>query len=124
MRITYRQVVLGCYVALVLGLTLLPLPQAAYHLASARGLDKVVHVLLFGGFATVLYWYLLPAGRPGMGRVVVPSAAFAALVEVLQAPLSYRTADFWDFFWGAVGALTAFLVARGVFGGEAGPARG
>ncbi len=114
MRITYRHVVLGCYVAVVLGLTLAPLPQAAYHLASARGFDKLVHFLLFGGFAVVLYWSLLPNGSPRLWRVVVPSAGFAALVELLQAPLPYRTSDFWDFFWGSVGALAAFLVVRRV----------
>ena len=35
------------------------------------------------------------------------------LIELLQAPLPYRTMDFWDFFWGTVGAFVAyFLVAR------------
>lgn len=114
MRITYRHVVLGCYVAGVLALTLAPLPEPAYQLASAQGFDKAVHTVLFGGFAVVVYWNLLPTAPPGLWQVVGPSAALAALVELLQAPLSYRTADVWDFFWGVVGALAAYLVARRV----------
>lgn len=119
MRITYRHLVLACYLAGLLALTLAPLPQAALRLASAQGFDKAVHTALFGGFAGVLYWSRLPGATPGMWWVVGPSAGLAALVELLQAPLPYRTADGWDFFWGAVGALTAYLLARRVFpGGE------
>jgi hypothetical protein len=37
--------------------------------------------------------------------------AAAALVELLQSPLDYRTGDFWDFVAGGAGAL---LVAAAV----------
>jgi VanZ family protein len=122
MRITYRHVVLACYVAGLLVLTLAPLPQAANRLASAQGLDKAVHLVLFGGLAAVVYWSRLPTVAPGLWAVVGPSAGLAALVELLQAPLPYRTADVWDFFWGVVGALVAYLVLRRALpGGESLP---
>jgi len=117
-RITYRHVVLACYVAVLLALTLAPLPQTAYRLASAQGFDKAVHVVLFGGFAAAWYWSLLPVATPGLWPVMGPSAALAALVELLQMPLSYRTSDIWDFVWGVVGALAAYLVARRVLPGR------
>jgi hypothetical protein len=117
MRITYRHVVLACYVAGLLVLTLAPLPGTAYRLASAQGFDKAVHTVLFGGFAAALYWSRLGGAAPGWWRVVGPSAGLAALVELLQAPLPYRTADVWDFVWGVLGALVAYLAARRVLPG-------
>jgi VanZ family protein len=123
MRITYRHAVLACYVAGLLTLTLAPLPQTAYRLASAQGFDKAVHTTLFGGFAAVLYWSRLPGTAPGLWGVVGASAGLAALVELLQAPLPYRTADVWDFVWGVVGALVAYLVVRRVLPGGENPLR-
>lgn len=115
--------VLALYLAGLLAVTLLPLPETAYQMASTQGFDKVVHTGLFGGFAALLYWTLLPSGPPGLRRVVLPSAALAALVELIQAPLAYRTADVWDFFWGMVGSLAAYLLAQVVLRPERGPAR-
>ena len=103
----------------LLVLTLAPLPQAANRLASARGFDKAVHFLLLGCLAALLYWnkrHASPDRGPTLLSVVGPSAALAALIELLQAPLPYRTADFWDFFWGAAGALAAYLIARWLAG--------
>jgi VanZ family protein len=108
-----RRVWLGVYVVALLVLTLAPLPALADRLAATDHFDKVVHFLLLGGLTVMLYWTLATEGRPPLGRVVGPAAAFAALIELLQAPLPYRTADFWDFVWGTVGAFVAyFLVAR------------
>ncbi len=105
-----RRVWLGVYVVALLVLTLAPLPAVASRLAATDHFDKVVHFVLLGGFTVMLYWALAVEGRPPLGRVVGPAAAFAALIELLQAPLPYRTADFWDFASGAAGAFVAYLV--------------
>ena len=108
-----RRVWLGVYVVALLVLTLAPLPTFANHLAATAHLDKVAHFVLLGGLTAMLYWTMAVQGRPPLGRVVGPAAAFAALIELLQAPLPYRDMDFWDFFWGTVGAFVAyFVVAR------------
>ena len=108
-----RGVWLGVYVVALLALTLAPLPAVANHLAATDHFDKVAHFFLLGGLTVMLYWVMATEGHPPMGRVVGPATAFAALIELLQAPLPYRTTDFWDFVWGTVGAFLAyFLVAR------------
>jgi VanZ family protein len=108
-----RRVWLGVYVVVLLVLTLAPLPAMANRLAATDQLDKVVHFVLLAGLTVILYWNLAVAGRPPLGRVVGPATAFAALIELLQAPLPYRTMDFWDFICGTAGAFVAyFVVAR------------
>ncbi len=107
-----RRILLAVYVVALLALMLAPLPESAYQLASAKGLDKAVHFALFGGLAVLLYWNLKPSGTPTLWRVVGPSGFMAALVELLQAPLRYRTADIWDFVWGLAGSLVAYLLVR------------
>jgi VanZ family protein len=108
-----RRVWLGVYVVVLLVLTLAPLPPLANRLASRDQLDKVVHFVLLAGLTVMLYWNLAVEGHPPLGRVVGPATAFAALIELLQAPLPYRTMDFWDFVSGMVGAFLAyFVVAR------------
>jgi VanZ family protein len=105
-----RRLWLGVYVAALLVLTLAPLPALANRLASTDHFDKVAHFVLLGGLTVMLYWVLAAEGRPSLARVVGPAVAFAALIEVLQAPLPYRTTDFWDFVWGTVGAFVAYVV--------------
>ena len=107
-----RMSLLAVYVVGLLALTLAPLPHTALALASAQGLDKAVHVVLFGGLAAMIYWNLMPTGGASALRVVLPSGMLAALVELLQASLPYRTADVWDFLWGLAGAVAAYLVLR------------
>lgn len=108
-----RRVWLGVYVVALLVLTLAPLPVLASRLAATDNLDKVVHFVLLGGLTVMLYWNLAVAGRPPLGRVVGPAIAFAALIELLQAPLPYRTMDFWDLVWGAAGSIVGyFVIAR------------
>jgi len=113
MNAPQRRVWLGVYVVALLVLTLAPLPAVADRLAATDHFDKVVHFFLLGGLTVMLYWVMAADGHPPVGRVVGPTAAFAALIELLQAPLPYRTTDFWDFVWGTVGAFVGyFLVAR------------
>ena len=109
-----RRVWLGVYVVALLVLTLAPVPALARRVAATDHLDKVVHFVLLGGLTVMLYWNLATEGHPPLGRVVGPATAFAALIELLQAPLPYRSMDLWDFVWGAAGAFVAYFLVAGL----------
>ncbi len=106
-RSSGRAVVLATYAAGLLIVTLAPLPGAAYDVAAA-GSDKLVHFVLFAGLAVVTYWAF------GLRRWLAAAGiavAAAALIEVAQTPLAYRSGDPWDFVWGAVGAVVTGTIA-------------
>lgn len=109
MRDRDRALLLLAYVVALLAATLAPLPRTAYEFTSSLEIDKAVHVVLFGGLVVAI---LLTVRRRGSAWPAVwASVAGAALVEILQLPLSYRTADVWDFLAGAVGAVAVGVVA-------------
>jgi VanZ family protein len=111
---TVRRLVFLAYLVCVLGATLAPLSGEAYEAVS--GLDKLVHVLLFGGVAALLCWNLLPLNTRAATSVFAITVAFAGLIELVQSVLWYRSGDLWDLVAGAVGALIGVslfpLVAR------------
>ncbi len=91
------------YLATVLGATLAPLSGGAYDVVS--GLDKLVHVALFGGVALLLCWNLSSLTLHSATAVFAVTTTFAAVIELVQGRLWYRSGDFWDLFAGALGAL-------------------
>lgn len=108
---TRRATILVAYLLGLLFVTLAPLPSAAYELASVTtGSDKAVHFVLFGGFAALTYWNaILAVPRPEVPALGTTSV-LAALVELLQAPLDYRSASLGDFIWGLVGGVVVVAV--------------
>jgi VanZ family protein len=98
-----RRLVFLAYTAIVLGATLAPLSGNAYEAVS--GLDKVVHVGLFGGVALLMCWNLAELTLRSATRVFVITVAFAALIELVQGTLWYRSGDSWDLLAGAFGAV-------------------
>ncbi len=99
----------GLMIAYLIGLIVLTLAPVPATPGGLRGLDKPVHIALFGGLAIVLYWNLR-AGlwaslRPHLVMAVVLTAALAGLIEVLQALLPYRSGDVIDLAAGAVGGF-------------------
>lgn len=105
------RLVLFAYLATVLGATLAPLSGEAYEAVS--GLDKLVHVVLFGGVAALLCWNLSTITVRSAAAVFAFTTVFAAAIELVQGRLWYRSGDFWDLLAGALGALAG--VAFGVF---------
>ncbi len=103
-----RRLVLATYTVAVLIVTLAPLPGPSY---PPTGADKLVHILLFGGLAALLYGNF-EGGRRGPALVasVIGSVSVAALVELLQGVLPYRHDDIWDLFAGTVGAVLAAVL--------------
>jgi VanZ family protein len=89
------------YVALVLLVTLAPLPSGG---PDAPGLDKVVHVVLFGGLTVALF-----AGgiMPSIAAAFAITMAGAGAIEGLQYAVGYRSPEWLDFFAGTVGAFLA-----------------
>jgi VanZ family protein len=77
---------------------LLPVPPAP--LAEARVVDKLVHFVMFLGFALLFYLDRHSAAW----RTFLIATAFAGGIELLQGILPYREGDWWDFLAGAAGA--------------------
>ena len=77
--------------------------------------DKVWHLLAFGGLAALLSRVLRHFGRPLQQAIAIAalvSAALGGLLELLQSLTPYRSADFADFAADALGAGLAYLVLR------------
>lgn len=106
----YRRAYFAAYLIGLLVVTLAPLPSRAYELAS--GSDKLVHFGLFSGLSMLLYWNLVSSLRPRLITVVGMTAIAAALIEVIQSPLPFRSGDVWDLAWGVLGALVGYGVVR------------
>ena len=79
-------------------------------------MDKYVHFLMFLGLSGAVFFdntrYLRQA--VGWQRIFWGSFLFPALmgglIEIVQLFLSYRSGDWWDFFWDGVGAMTGFWI--------------
>jgi VanZ family protein len=97
----FRRPLLGLYLIVLLTLTLAPLPSAAGGLPD--WFDKVVHFGLFTGLSALLAWNL--GGRARVPLAVALATLIAALVEIAQGPIPFRSGDELDLFWGAMGAL-------------------
>ncbi len=102
----HRRGLMITYLIGLIVLTLAPVPATP---AGPPGLDKFVHIALFGGLAIVLYWNLRAGLWASVRRhlviAVVLTAALAGLIEVLQALLPYRSGDVADLLAGAVGGF-------------------
>jgi VanZ family protein len=106
---TYHRILLAAYVAALFWLTLAPMPMipASREVVGViPALDKAIHFVLFGGLALLLFWNLGWNSRFVTTLLPVALAlTLAALVELVQDPLPYRSGDFLDFAAGAAGAL-------------------
>jgi VanZ family protein len=109
--LTPRRRIVAIYTAALLGLTLLPVPDAAWDVLPGW-FDKPVHFGMFATLAGLLYWEALPRGRPAPLAVIGAATALAALIELVQGPLPERSADLWDFAWGVAGATAGYWLLR------------
>lgn len=101
----HRRLILAAYTVGLLVVTLAPFPGPAYPPTVA---DKLVHLLLFGGLVLLFFGnFQGPRQAPALVASVVGSVSLAALIELLQALLPYRSEDIWDLVAGTVGALLA-----------------
>ncbi|NIR46579.1 MAG: hypothetical protein GWN99_19215 [Gemmatimonadetes bacterium] len=111
-----RRLVVAIYLTAVGVVTLAPLPSGAATELLGSGFDKAIHALIIGGLALVLLWRPEPPRLPAALAVVGASMAVAALIELAQIPLPYRSGELYDFLAGASGGLVAtglYLAMRG-----------
>lgn len=73
--------------------------------------DKLMHAAVFAGFALLLA--LVARGNRGVAWAVGGATAFGGLLELLQALVPYRSADWYDLAADAVGAGLGGLLAAG-----------
>ena len=81
-----------------------------------EGLDKIVHFLMYAGFAFVLLWENW--GKKAILRYIVAIAFpifYGGLMEIIQQFFPPRTTDFFDFLANAAGVFAGYSVARQVF---------
>jgi len=79
--------------------------------------DKFEHAI---GFAAVAYCYIRaarhiwPLALPSLvrGRAALAAVGLGAMLEILQAFVPYRTAEFLDFVADALGVLITLVVVR------------
>jgi VanZ family protein len=97
-----RRAVLAVYLAVMIAALLLPVPGAS----SVPGdFDKAAHVALFLGFALLAAWAVRGPRLARITKAVVAGALLAALTELIQSPLPYRSGDPVDLLAGVGGAL-------------------
>ena len=88
-----------------------PLPEAPM-----TNFDKLVHALMFLGLSGAVFFdntrYLRRAtnGRRVFSGSFLFPVLVGGLIEIVQIFLPYRTGDWWDFFYDAVGAMAGFLI--------------
>ncbi|MGC4094761.1 MAG: VanZ family protein [Polyangiaceae bacterium] len=87
--------------------------------------DKLLHAGAFLGLEVLCEWALyLREARSRQLLSVLASAGVGGTLELVQAALPYRSADFWDFFADSVGAVVGaigiYLLTRALRGAPRG----
>lgn len=105
-----RRAILAAYSVAMLIVFLVPVPQPPRDLPGT--FDKLVHGVLFLGFAVLALWNLRPDRRARTRVTLAAAAGFAAVVEALQMLLPYRSGDVVDLLAGIGGALLGAGLTR------------
>ena len=101
----HRRSIFGAYLVLVLVLLLAPITQES-PVPELTWLDKLVHFVLFVGLAVLGFW-----NRASVPAVMLFAVALAGVLELIQGPLPYRSAELLDFVAGAVGGVGGVALA-------------
>jgi hypothetical protein len=110
------RILLLTYLAALIGLLFFPIGGPDFRWLGLDS-DKWMHIVLFGGLAVMLRWNLVEFRRAFLISVGVASI-FAALTELVQALIVYRSAEFEDFLAGALGALLGGALAHFVLSSD------
>jgi len=106
-----RWLICGLYAAGMLGLSIMPASVLAETPELFPHQDKVLHALMYGGWAVLLGWALQRQmrNRPAewMVGIVLMATAYGALMEVLQGSLIWiqRTCSWGDMLANLAGAV-------------------
>ena len=104
--------------AVIIYATLFPDPVWPEEAPAIPGLDKIIHAVMFGGFAGALafdYARKKPRRRPGLGVMAcmcLISLGVGGLIELVQEAMHIgRSGDWYDFIADAAGVAVAFVSA-------------
>ena len=107
----HRWLICWLYAAGILGLSIMPASALAETPEFCPHQDKVLHALMYGGWAVLLGWALQRQmrNRPaaGMVGIVLMATAYGALMEGLQGSLIWiqRTCSWGDMLANLAGAI-------------------
>jgi glycopeptide antibiotics resistance protein len=96
-------------------LMILPPSRIPHHgLFGIKNLDKLVHMILFGGFVWLWNYALKssmekPEGSGILARLVMISAAYGIAMEFVQYFFTNRDFDIWDIAADITGAVLAWI---------------
>ena len=94
---------LAIYLIAVLGLLLLPISVPNYAVIGIKA-DKLVHVALFAGMASLMRWNI--SGKRYASVLTLAFVLFVILfTEAAQSFMIYRSGDWGDVIAGSIGAL-------------------
>ena len=85
---------------------------------SIKHLDKIIHLVMYGGFCSVLWFeYFLTHAESNIKKVilwiVVAPLVFSAVVEFAQSYFTnYRGGEFADFIFNSIGVVFAALFSN------------
>jgi VanZ family protein len=85
---------------------------------SIKHLDKIIHLVMYGGFCSVLWFeYFLTHAESNIKKVilwiVVAPLVFSAVVEFAQSYFTnYRGGEFADFIFNSIGVVFAALFSH------------
>jgi hypothetical protein len=102
------RLLLATYLIALWGLLMIPIAGPDYGFFGI-GIDKWMHIALFGGLAVFVRWNLTTVRHTVLYSI---GAAFlvAAATEAAQGLLSYRSMDFLDLLAGTLGAMVGTIV--------------
>ena len=107
----HRWLICGLYAAGMLGLSIMPASALAETPELFPHQDKVLHALMYGGWAVLLGWALQRQmhNQPAawMIGIVLVAATYGALMEVLQGSVTWiqRTCSWGDMLANLAGAI-------------------
>lgn len=85
---------------------------------SIKHLDKIIHLVMYGGFCSVLWFeYFLTHAESNIKKVilwiVVAPLVFSAVIEFAQSYFTnYRGGEFADFIFNSIGVVFAALFSH------------
>ena len=85
---------------------------------SIKHLDKIIHLVMYGGFCSVLWFeYFLTHAESNIKKmilwIVVAPLVFSAVVEFAQSYFTnYRGGEFADFIFNSIGVVFAALFSH------------
>ena len=126
-RLILRYTVSWLLIVAILLACFLPVPET--EMDDVPFIDKWVHIAMYAGTCTVLWWEYLRSHARRRGRALLAWAVAApilmsGLIELLQAGLTTtRSGDWWDLAANTIGVLLAAAVGRGLLWHRVGPGR-